>query len=250
MRYTAVLAIVLGLLLCPAARADWNPGEPHKMHFPQLPDPEGWDVNMMWPKVLADDWRCAETGPVSDIHFWFSVERDDPLTLDLLRLGGIVHTSIHADIPAQPGTHSRPGALLWEREFPVGPGGAFFREYGQGPQGWYNPNTGEFRRPDHFMFYQMNIEGIVDPFIQEQGTIYWLDLSIRLPTIPPNGIGWKTSLDHFNDDAVWGDLPNPMWQELRDPTTGVSLDLAFVITPEPGSVVLLTIGALALLRRR
>jgi len=27
-------------------RADWDPGDGHKMHFPQLPDPEGWDVRI------------------------------------------------------------------------------------------------------------------------------------------------------------------------------------------------------------
>ena len=39
--------------------------------FPQLPDPKGWDVaySGCW---LADDWRCSETGPVSDVHFWVS----------------------------------------------------------------------------------------------------------------------------------------------------------------------------------
>jgi len=27
------------------AFADWAPGDPHKMHFPQEPDPYGWDVD-------------------------------------------------------------------------------------------------------------------------------------------------------------------------------------------------------------
>lgn len=26
------------------ALADWNPGDGHKMHFPQLPDEDGWNV--------------------------------------------------------------------------------------------------------------------------------------------------------------------------------------------------------------
>ncbi|MCJ7578787.1 MAG: hypothetical protein MUO91_10085, partial [candidate division Zixibacteria bacterium] len=44
----------------------------HKMHFPQLPDLEGWDVYAVYPKTLADDWKCSATGPVTDIHFWGS----------------------------------------------------------------------------------------------------------------------------------------------------------------------------------
>ena len=26
------------------ALADWDEGDDHKMHWPQLPDPQGWDV--------------------------------------------------------------------------------------------------------------------------------------------------------------------------------------------------------------
>ncbi len=50
----------------------WQSGDPHKMHFPQLPDVEGWDVDVTYANILADDWKCSETGPVEDIHFWYS----------------------------------------------------------------------------------------------------------------------------------------------------------------------------------
>ena len=56
--------------------------------------------------------------------------------------------------------------------------------------------------------------------------------------------------NHFEDDAVWGDYPDPNWQEIQEPYSGKSLDLAFVITPEPGTLGLLALGGLALLRRR
>jgi hypothetical protein len=32
-------------LLAAVASADWFPGDNHKMHFPQLPDAQGWDVS-------------------------------------------------------------------------------------------------------------------------------------------------------------------------------------------------------------
>ena len=45
---------------------------------------------------------------------------------------------------------------------------------------------------------------------------------------PGPAVGWKTSLEHFRDDAVWGGPDN--WNPLFDPITGETLDLAFVIT--------------------
>lgn len=231
---------VAGMLvaLSGAAFGDWDPGDSFKMHFPQLPDPNGWDVNMTFPKVLADDWLCTGTGSVSDIHFWFSYRQDVIVPIDA------IHVSIHAD--DRTGPFSRPGALLWERDF--FPTEFNIREWGTGVQGWYDPNTGEAIPGDHFTTWQANIEGIVDPFIQEEGTIYWLDLSIMSPD-PFFRVGWKTSLDHFEDDAVWSDF-GVDWQELRDPFTGESLDLAFVITPSPGSLVLLTMASLTAARRK
>jgi hypothetical protein len=50
----------------------WQPEDGHKMHYPQLPDETGWDVNGSLPLILADDWQCSETGPVKDIHWWGS----------------------------------------------------------------------------------------------------------------------------------------------------------------------------------
>ena len=40
------------------------------------------------------------------------------------------------------------------------------------------------------------------------------------------------------------------WEELHHPDSGGSLDMAFVIVPEPVSAGLLGLGAVALLRRR
>lgn len=237
------------------ALADWDPGDPYKMHYPQLPDPYGWDVFAGFDpvfgvqKVLADDWHCTETGPVKDVHLWGSWREDYE--------GEIVaiHVSIHDNIakdedPEMPWSH--PGDLLWERDFFAGE--FTYRQYGSGEQGWYNPNTGEYYWPDHYSFHQINIENIPDPFIQYECRIYWLDITVAVQGLP-NGHepewGWKTSLDHFEDDAVWSDLESGglWWEELRDPI-GESLDLAFVITPEPATIALLGLGALSLIRRK
>ncbi len=223
-----------------AVLADWDPGQDHKMHFPQLPDPHGWDVYATWPKVLADDWLCTETGPVTDIHVWGSWRRDRESPIEAIRV------SIHAD--DRTGEYSKPGKLLWERFFTTGE--FTVRDYGRGRQGWYNPNDGSYELNDHFTFHQINIMPIKDPFIQKAGNIYWLDISV-VPQYRHAQWGWKTSQDHFEDIAVWGDYPDPFWKPLVDPF-GKPLDLAFVITPEPQSLVLLIVGGMfcALLRRR
>lgn len=218
----------------------WN----HKMHFPQEPDPIGADILFTQPKVLADDWRCSESGPVEDIHFWFSAIYDwldlsQPLPLQIFN----IHLSIHADLPAGTGgiTYSRPGALLWQRDIPItAAGGIQITRCDTPGQDWYDPNTGVYIRNNHKALYRCDITNIPAPFIQQQGTIYWLDVYVA----SEQPLGWKTAdIDrypapytgqHFQDDAVWGDLPNPFWTDLRwpqgSPRFGQSIDLAFVIT--------------------
>jgi hypothetical protein len=243
MKLTLTFAVTAVLLVVGPALADWFPGEPYKMHYPQLPDPFGWDVNATYPKVLADDWQCTETGPVSDIHVWGSWQND--VRSPILN----VHASIHKNIPADPLVpYSRPGGLLWERDFDP----TQFKvldPYGTGDEGWYDPNTGEYHLSDHQTYHQINIENIDAPFTQLVGEIYWLDISVTVED-PAFRWGWKTSQDHFMDDAVWTDAGLNEWTPLIDPITGESLDMAFVITPEPTSLCLLALGGLAALRRR
>jgi hypothetical protein len=240
------------LLASSPVRADWAVGDSFKMHFPQLPDPNGLDVNFESPLMLADDWLCTETGPVRDIHFWVSHRGGEiPAILGL-------RVEIFANIPASPlGGFSRPGASLWSAggplpfndfKFATAPGGT-------GNQGWYDPLTGQYIPNDHNSYFQINLTNITKPFIQTKGTIYWLGVSIDTT----NADGWKTADlnsypapftgKHFEDDAVFrsggGD-----WRELHYPSGhprgGQSIDLAFVITtPEPASFMLLAISVVA-----
>ena len=111
--------------------------------------------------------------------------------------------------------------------------------------------------------------------LDNSGVVDLMDLNL-LAAKSPGAFGWKTAEDpfdwHFEDDAVWTDVDTwnsnghvvpsdtfpgsapTRWNELRypfgHPYEGMSMDLAFVITPEPGTMALLGLGgALALIRR-
>ncbi len=87
----------------------------------QKPDLErtGIDVCASEPYILADDFECSVTGPITDIHLWGSWLHDilpgegevrDPLHVTFT-------LSIHEDIPATPDAPSHPGKVLWVRTF-------------------------------------------------------------------------------------------------------------------------------------
>jgi hypothetical protein len=241
------------------ALADWNVGDSYKMHFPQLPDPEGWDVEFYaWVPQLADDWQCTESGYVDDVHIWYSWE--DDLVGDIVN----VQLGIWSNAPEGPdGDFSKPDELVWGYQ-DLSPGQFTTRPWSDvKEQGWYNPVTGFNNPSDHNNTYQLNVVDIVEPFYQQEDEIYWLSvcfwLSEDLNNASANAsAGWKTADvdnypenpgEHFMDDAVWWDGNN--WNELRDPLDPeVSLDLAFVITPEPATISLLVLGSLVLLRKR
>ena len=94
------------------AFAHWDVDDPNKMHYPQLPDRYGWDIDMTQ-FVLADDWKCTQSGPVEDIHFWYSVKNGDHLNPPQFTS---VSVSIYSNIsaPDNPyGDYSMPGELEW-----------------------------------------------------------------------------------------------------------------------------------------
>jgi hypothetical protein len=193
---------------------------------------------------LADDWQCSETGPVADIHVWGSWHQGIVGTIDEVRVA--IYDNIPED-PTDPDSYSQPGALLWARSFDPSQF-LVLDPWGTGDQGWYDPATGVVVPSDHTDFHQINIEPIDDPFIQTFGEIYWLHISM---TVSGGQWGWKTSQDHFMDNAVWTQPGDP-WHELYDPGSAIGepLDLAFVITPEPSTLAMLLFGGLALTRRK
>ena len=251
---TFILAMAVPILFASGpVFSDWDVGEPHKMHFPQLPDPAGWDIEIFTSQhEVADDWQCAQTGQVNDIHFWVSWQGDQIGTIDTIT--ATIYDNIPDPQPGNPGTFSMPGAGKWSHTFgaadfavsdpvDVSPLLQGFADPQQGPAAGWGPD-------DHRFYLQINIENIrnvVEPFVQQEGEIYWLGLYADWLTGIQAPVGWKTSLDHFEDVAVYR---NGGWLPLFEQGTGPGLDMAFVITPEPASLALMGMAGLLLLSCR
>ncbi len=77
----ATAAQFLLLLSATGAWADW-PGT-NLTKWVQFPDRTGYDVLAAQtpgalPIVVADDFQCRKTGPITDIHIWASWLGDNP----------------------------------------------------------------------------------------------------------------------------------------------------------------------------
>jgi hypothetical protein len=206
------------------------------LKWEQLPDltETGMDVyadtNLQHPPhVLADDFRCTQTGPITQIEFWGSWWYDQPPPPP----GASFTLSIHSNVPGPP--FSQPGGVLWSDTYQAGECEAIQEQAGP-TEGFYLPYTEYYDPQGDHVVWRYTCPG-PDPaeFIQQEGTIYWLDVQ-DLVQDGTSWFGWKTSLQHWQDDAVWAlgiEPGEPVWSELRypepHPLYPQSIDLAFRI---------------------
>jgi hypothetical protein len=211
---------------------------------------------------VADDFPCWEPIPITDIHIWGSWRKDnvcDPANLTFV-------LRIHSDIPEDesPNGFSIPGAML--KEWVFGPGqydARLYKQHASDIEDWYDPIESVYLPDDHRQVWQYNFFFPDDPFpqqgTQEQPVIYWLEVQAQVPFDqgePLYEFGWKTSIQHFMDDAAAWDPGANAWMELRYPEghafEGHSMDLAFVMTPEPATVALMggSVALMLAMRRR
>ncbi|MCP4582813.1 MAG: hypothetical protein GY839_14480, partial [candidate division Zixibacteria bacterium] len=211
--------------------------------FPDL-EPTGIDVcaSNQWilgQWLLADDFLCTQYGPITEIKVWGSWYDDilpaAPPTFVL---------SFHRDIPANEnpnGPYSQPGELLWLDTLNVYDEILFA---GNLEEGFLLPPEDYYPIGDT-QCWLYRFTDFDDPFIQqgtpEEPIVYWLDVQVIIPMPDVAVFGWKTSLDHWNDDAVWINGIEPtdplaVWHELiypeQHPMYPQSIDLAFELLGE------------------
>ena len=192
----------------------------------------GLDVWNNGPWVLADDFVCTVTGPISDIHLWGSWNTNLVATNSLT-----FWLAIYDNIPVSAtNSFSQPGNLLWQEKFV--PGQYVESLWASGQENFLDPGPPQTIGSDsqawYYCFYPTNV------FIQ-QGTaaaskIYWLMVYAQSPSGNTFQYGWKTTTNVQNDVSVhapWPGSPpptNPGWQPTLQAPTGGALDLAFKIT--------------------
>ena len=227
MRHRLLTWVLFALTIAMLARptfADWDPGDPYKMHFPQLPDTSRWAISPTDAKPVADDWLCTETGWVKGIHFWGAFRQGTTGGLLGFRL------KIYSDIPASPpgDIYSHPGSVLWQSEIVT----YSVRQFtATTPQGFFRLDDGSCFYVNYFGYEQYNIT-LPDSlwFWQQQGKIYWLSI-VPIKAAPGTDWGWQESPNHWNDVALYWNPDLIIWQQFTRCVL-TTLDMAFVITGE------------------
>ncbi len=211
------------------------PPPPPPTKWVQYPNLNGYDVDATLPEVVADDFLCTSAGTITNIQVWASFFQNQPDPNMTFVVG------IWTDVLPNPlaGGYSHPGSLLWTETF--APGGYTFSNFAAGQEQFYNPATGQVSSESQVFLYNFSPQ---NPFCQQGSPnspiVYWLSV-YALPSVAgtPIQFGWKTSTNHFRDDAVYGTLSAAAvagnWKELFAPISSalVSLDMAFRLNNGP-----------------
>jgi hypothetical protein len=221
-RISAILASLLFMAIAATVLADWEPGDGHKMHWPQTPKEGGIDVSG---GRLADDWLCTQTGSVTDVHFWISWYEDYRDTI--YQVSVEIYRNLPVGHPWNPYEYPVPDVEMWLWDGYFSPGEFVRREQPPDTQGWLTARTGVYEPENHTTWEQINITDIQDPFVQLEDSIYWLSVLL----ISDYPIGWKETDQNWNANAIWWGFIDTL--PIEHPLGG-AMDLAFVITGGEG----------------
>ena len=236
--------VLITLLAACSARAQTQPcPDTNGVKWVQPPQLDGgWDVKDSRNSiVLADDFPCTTTGPITELHIWGSWLNDFHGTITNFWLGiyddvpGVTNLASGIVTPSHPGTN-----LLWQQSFL--PTQFAENPYKPAAEQFYDPTTQSFMGTDtyawYYCFYPTN------PFVQQgqpnRPTNYWLAARAQLAS-DGSLYGWKTSTLTYNDAAVWGTvaangLPSGDWQAMTNAQNHQPLNLAFIITTPTNAV--------------
>ncbi|PXF57736.1 MAG: hypothetical protein C4B59_14670 [Candidatus Methanogaster sp.] len=176
--------------------------------------------------IVADDWKCTDPRPVTDVHFWGSYIRwetnnETPQPHSPGVDGFVIR--IYEDVSAGVDQHySHPGKRLYEEKVEK-----FEERYVASilhPDGAY----------EHKFYYSMNLP---ESFKQREGTIYWISIAAVMPEEYEYPWGWETSTIHWNDNTCRHWHNNDDWEEIIPKMLPLwyqehyeTVDLAFELT--------------------
>jgi len=159
--------------------------------------------------ILADDWKCTDDRPVTDIHWWGSFigwtqPRPPPIMPKTFHIG--IWTDMPSPDPCNPFTFSHPRQLVWEN---------FCDNWVWNFAGYdEDPRTTDPNKRENEACFQFNQLLSEDEWFNQEpdpcdpnGRVYWLSIA---PIYEPNDYndpnfypwGWKTREHFFQDDAV------------------------------------------------
>jgi hypothetical protein len=198
-------------------------------------------------RILADDFLCTSTGPITKIILWSSFEGDNKYNIARFNL------RIYENIPDPDGDgplYAKPGDLLWENDFyntdfteslyytipPFTiPAAAWWWDIAGSNAPVSNDDKQTWR-------YDIFINPY-DAFIQQgdpyEPTTFWLAVNVYIsgpiPIPLDPGFGWKTSLvsQGYNAPAVWSNDDGSTWNKLLypmgHPSLSTNINLSFKI---------------------
>lgn len=153
-------------------------------------------------KMLADDWQCGDSHPITGFHWWGSFQgwtesllpSEQPLAF---------HIGIWTDAPAQFPTPSanvgHPSTLLWE---------TYCTAWAWNVAGFDRDPRGLRQDETCFQFTCLiSQDEWFYPMVDRQttSTVYWVSITAVYDTgtmTPQHAWGWTTRPHHFNSDAV------------------------------------------------
>jgi len=198
------------------------------------------DIPRSWSsQIIADDFECRLSGPITQIMLWGAYLLDllpnrDPANIQFT-------LSIREDRPASGKGISTPGKVLWTKTFKKGQ--FTVQEATVEKQAFSSPCNNQYIMNDHSRMFKYTFT--IDPadaFMQtgssERPVVYWLSVQASINQVAGSmsRFGWLTSTSIWNDDAVWAQAQEPYsgsWQKLSYPSmhprVGQHTALAFAV---------------------